>query len=306
MDERTSFDIIRDHICGGVRAVMQLVQEGAKTNLCEIRLRAGRPVCFVYPDRTPFLTRDGRLTGHCDGNVLRTSGGQISQTISILAHYSLHSCAEELSQGWFVLSGGIRVGVAGTFSGTEGGAMRDWNGLNFRISREVRGCGEVLRGHMQECRRGLLICGGVGSGKTTILRDLCRSCGNMVRVSLIDERNEIAALENGTPGLDVGMQTDIFAGCARAKGIETAVRTMSPDIIFCDEISSDRDTEAVLSAVGCGVRLCATMHARNYSDLISRRAAQRLISGNAFDIAAFLNGSSSPGCVQDIRRLENA
>lgn len=151
----------------------------------------------------------------------------------------------------------------------------------------------------------MLICGGVNSGKTTMLRDYCRLCGKRFKVSLIDERNEISASVSGQPYMDIGVMTDVFVGTKRSDGINSAVRTLSPDMIFCDEISTFEDTEAIIRGYGCGVRFAATLHAENYNDLLKRSVAQPLISAGVFDYAVFLGRSENFYGIKEIRRLKN-
>lgn len=148
--------------------------------------------------------------------------------------------------------------------------------------------------------RSILICGGVNSGKTTILRDLCRLSGNCFKVTLIDERNEISATSGGIPENDVGVLTDILINCNRSHGVISAVRTLSPDMIFCDEISTSDDVVAILQAHGCGVKFSATVHAENYENLLKRQTIKVLLENKVFEYAVFLE---NVGKVREIRRL---
>ncbi|MDE7136900.1 MAG: stage III sporulation protein AA, partial [Ruminococcus sp.] len=105
---------------------------------------------------------------------------------------------------------------------------------------------------------------------------------------------------------DVGVLTDVLGGCKRSVGIISAVRTLSPDMIFCDEISETEDSEAILQAFGCGVNFAATVHAENYENLMKRTAIKPLLESGVFDYAVFLEGSGFPGKIREIRRLKNA
>ena len=60
---------------------------------------------------------------------------------------------------------------------------------------------------------------------------------------------------------------DILSGYPRSQGIEIAIRTMSPDYIICDEISSPDDRQALLQCIGSGVRICTSIHAGTLSEL---------------------------------------
>ncbi|MDE6035964.1 MAG: Flp pilus assembly complex ATPase component TadA [Ruminococcus sp.] len=298
MTESTSYEIITSYMIPEIRTAMSAVAVTGRS-ATEIRLRSGRAVTYIFPDRIKFLTRNGKLTGDYDNpeNIAITAE-DIRQTVDKLCHYSVHSCSRELREGYFVLKGGIRVGVAGTYSETAGKTISSFNALNFRIARCVKGCAERIA--EQIYGKSVLICGGVNTGKTTVLRDLCRIYGNRIKISLIDERNEIASVTDGVPENDVGVLTDILVGCGRAEGIISAVRTLSPDMIFCDEISTPEDVSAISGAYGCGVGFTATVHAENYENLLKRRTIRPLLENGIFEYAVFLEKT---GRIREIRRL---
>ncbi|MBR4628228.1 MAG: Flp pilus assembly complex ATPase component TadA [Ruminococcus sp.] len=307
MKRRTSFETVRGYLPLKISSALELVRETDRRMISEIRLRAGRPVSLTYPDGSRFLTSAGRLTmSPSNAECVMASAEDISSSVEKLCRFSLYSCTRELTEGWFVLPGGIRVGLAGTVSETGTGLLRDISSLNFRLAREVIGCGEEIY-KMCGSDAGILISGGVNSGKTTVLRDLCRIYGNTFKTALIDERSEIASSSGGLPSNDVGALTDILTGCKRSSGITAALRTLSPDMIFCDEIASEEDAEAILSAHGSGVRFAATIHAVSYTDLISRKIASMLLSNGVFTHIVILSGSNSPSQISEIRRIsENA
>ena len=305
MQRSTSYDLIRRYLPAEISRAMGAVVQSDRAMLSEVRLRCGRPAAFTYPDGSRYLTRSGRLT-NCAGNTdcLTVTPENINASVEAICSYSVHSRSRELREGWFVLPGGVRVGVTGTVSGTSDKMLRDYSSLNFRLAREVRGCAEEI---FRRCGMdsGILVCGGVNSGKTTVLRDLCRIYGSVCKTALIDERNEIAACSGGLPTNDVGTLTDVMTGCSRSEGIVSAVRTMSPDMIFCDEIATGGDAEAILSVHGTGVRFAATIHAGDPAELMSRDIAKRLIGEGVFTYAVFLRGSSEPSAVAEIRRLRD-
>lgn len=65
----------------------------------------------------------------------------------------------------------------------------------------------------------LLIIGPPLSGKTTILKDMCRILGEKYKISVIDERSEIAAVYHGEAKNEIGTFTDILTGTRRAKAL---------------------------------------------------------------------------------------
>ncbi len=307
MSSRTSYEIISSYMTEPVRNAMLSVGNIGRNRLCEIRLRSNRPVAYIYPGCVRYLASGGELASdHRSSQCVSVSAENIAAIVNKLCRYSVHSCSRELREGFFVLEGGIRVGVAGTCSETSDKTLRDFNALNFRIARAVIGCAEEIFHRTCSHHASVLICGGVNSGKTTLLRDLCRLCGDRFKVTLIDERNEISSSVAGSPSNDVGVLTDIISGAERSSGIISAIRTLSPDMIFCDEISTPADSEAILSGYGCGVRFAATLHAENFEGMMKRSVAERLISAGVFDYAVFLGGSAQPSTITEVRSLKNA
>lgn len=307
MEQNDPYSLISGYMTSDIRSSMLAVGRDKLSRLTEIRLYAGRGAAFIFPDRIRFLTADGRLVSDSyDKNCVSVTADDVRNIVSGLCHYSLHSYSKELREGYIVLSGGVRVGIAGRVSETSGQMLTEYSSLNFRISRSIKGCAEELFLKTGSGAGSVLICGGVNSGKTTLLRDLCRICGSRMKTVLIDERNELSSCSGGIPQNDVGGLTDILTGSTRSEGILMAIRTLSPEIIFCDEISDENDAEAILRGYGSGVRFAATIHAESYEDIFRRKAAAPLISEGVFTHAVILEGSSFPSRIREIRRLVNA
>lgn len=301
-----SFNIICKYLPQRIRMSVLQLPENSGIHINEIRIRSERPIAIHFSDRTCFLCHGGKLTDkYTNSDVLFAKSSEINEIFNALCKYSVHSCSRELTQGFFTIENGIRVGISGSIAKSDGGCYKYISGLNFRISREVSGCAdEIFNRVFSSGLKSVLICGGVNSGKTTILRDLCKSCGDVYKITLVDERNEISASICGIPTNDVGIQTDIIEGCTRENGIISAIRTLSPQIIVCDELSGYPDSEAVMSGFGCGVKFIATVHADSFDDLSRRKFLQPLLSNTVFDYAVILEGSSMPGKIREIRRLK--
>lgn len=297
----TSYDVVSSYMTERIRYAMLSVDYLQKEYLSEVRLRSGKPITFVSTGCIAFLSIDGILEPRPTNKSLIVDADEIKMIVDKLCRYSHHTHIRELKSGCFVIENGIRVGAAGFC--TPDSVIRNFSSLNFRIAREVKGCADSLFSQLYGSN--VLICGGVNSGKTTLLRDLCRQFGDNCKVSLIDERNEISATVGGLQTLDVGLMTDVIVGSNRADGIISAVRTLSPDYIFCDEIAEHCDSEAILHASGCGVRFVSTIHAENYTKLMSRKVFSELYTDSFFDYAVFLEGSHNPSSVKEIRRIRN-
>lgn len=299
VNESTSYDVIMTYMPERLRGLMKGIDEKKLEKLMEIRLRAGGPVYYVYPDHISYVSLNGKLTSsYCNDSYI-VGVNTIRTIVDRLCHFSLHSCGRQLSEGFFVIENGIRVGISGSFSNTSERIITDFCSLNFRISRCAEGCADELFSRI--FGKNTIICGGVNSGKTTIIRELCRLSGSFVKTALIDERNEISCLSDGSPLNDVGPMTDILANCPRSKGIMSAIRTLSPETIVCDEISDRPDAEAVISGMGSGVKFILSAHADTYDELMSRKELSELVE--ASDLLVILKGSSAPGEIKEIVRV---
>ncbi len=138
-----------------------------------------------------------------------------------------------------------------------------------------------------------------------MLRDLCRLIGDNHRVTLVDERSEIAAMHHGVPRYPVGMHTDVLDGFPRAEGLLTALRVLTPETLICDEIGTDADAEAILRVHGCGVPVIASAHGTSWEDLEKRGTLRRLLEADVFSYAAFLRADQQ-GVIEDLRRMDHS
>lgn len=270
----------------------------------EIRLRVGRPAGISVGNRENFFSAEGVCTTDASNAVI-VSQKEIEQSFQAVCEYSIYRYAREISEGFVTLAGGNRVGIAGTAVYRDGvlTQLRNISSLNFRVAHAVIGCADRLYG--QTCGdvpRSLLLVGSVGAGKTTMLRDLCRQLGNVRRVTLVDERGEIAAMHRGVPRYDIGLHTDVLDGFSRAEGLMTALRVLTPETLICDEIGTAQDVDAILRVHGCGVPVIASAHGASVKELEQRSALRPLLEQGVFQYIAVLD-EKRQGELKTLRRV---
>lgn len=288
------------YFAGKTGSAVGRLSDAQLEDIQEIRLRVNRPAAACTEGKILYITENGQLT-YNPVSAVTVSEQDMRRTFEAVCQYSVHSFQREISQGFITVKGGHRVGFCGTPVTRNGTVenVKNINSINFRIAREVKGCSEKL---FESCFSGglcsLLVAGIPSSGKTTILRDLARLLGERFKVSVIDERGEIAAVWNGIPQNDIGINTDVFDGYSKTEGISAAVRVMSPQVIVCDEIGSEEDLSALRGAVSCGVYAAASVHAADMSDLLRRFPEDGL---EIFDRIAFLSGMGKVSSIAETR-----
>lgn len=198
--------------------------------------------------------------------------------------------SETLSHGYLTAPGGHRIGVCGEVIIKDGRmtGIRKATSLCIRVARDFHG----LANDCTLLSGSVLIIGKPGSGKTTFLRDLIRirSDRGQECVAVVDERCEIFPR---MANFDTGQRTDVMSGCGKKEGIEMLLRTMGPDTIAVDEITSQSDCKGLLHAAYCGVSLIATAHAGSKRDLFSRPVYKPLIKAGIFNLVVILGKDKS-------------
>ena len=256
-------------------------------NLQEIRLRINRPVMLCFTGG--FVPTDFIATR-----------ADINAVFSALCGFSVYSKQHEIVCGYITLKGGSRAGLCGTAVFGASGLMniRDLSSISLRVSPERPGCSDKII-KVADPLGGILLCGSPCSGKTTLLRDLCRTLSQKYRLSLIDTRGEIAGTYGGVPQNDVGM-SDVLDCYPRGLGFDHALRCLSPEIIACDELGTGEDSALTADAALSGVSVIATAHARTPDELRRRPVMREILRQKAFGTVVFLKDSQSPGEIAQV------
>ncbi len=273
-------------------------------NLREIRLRVGLPVALNIGGVHKYIAKNGCIVdSYTMQNMLVCNDVMINDAFKNICGFSVHAHLSEITSGFITMPYGHRAGICGTAVMSEGKIIniRDISSISIRISRQIADISRDMSARFAKSFGGLLICGAPASGKTTFLRDMARllSTEYSFTTSVIDTRNELSGSYRGKPQNDLGF-SDILVSYPRIKGIEHALRSLSPQIIICDEIGTKEDAEAILSATNSGVRFIASIHASTPKELKERMYAKEILSTNAFSAVAFMSSPLTPGRVSRI------
>lgn len=309
----TPFKHILEHLPLSLRMTLDQLDPEYGAVLEEIRLKSDTPLLLRFHQEEGFLTKDGRLVREPDSTVRRVSGDELRRTVLLLSDSSFYALEEELRRGYITLPGGHRAGLAGRAVLEKGSirTLKDISSVNIRVARPVQGAAayllpQVLDAERRPCQT--LIVSPPRAGKTTLLRDLARmisdgECMPPLRVGMVDERSELAAMRDGVAQLPVGLRTDVLDSCPKAEGLMLLLRSMSPQVLVCDELGREEDVLALEEAANAGVKVITTAHGRDEKDLLSRPVLARLLSRNCFERIVILSRRSGPGTIERVIRV---
>ncbi len=306
MDNK-SLDVIIDKFPQNLRGPLERCKSSFSDKVTEISVRADRPICLYMGSKPLFITDKGCLTDTplADG-VLILNAKDIENTLLRLCDYSVYAYQSEINSGFITIGNGVRVGLCGRAVIDDGQIIniRDVSSLNFRVARDIKGCSSELLSKIDPLC-GVLICGEPSSGKTTLIRDMARALSYRYRVSVIDERAELSAYSRGASGFDMGL-CDLFVGYPKIKAATSAIRSMAPDIIVCDEMGDKADIEILTTSLRCGVAFIASVHASTIDDLRSRAATAEMIASSAFRFIVFMSGRDNAGRIEKIYEMRGS
>ena len=278
-----------------------------KKQTYEIRLRSGQPLVLCGKYGTVFLNSNG--IGTSTENSIIVTHETVTDTFNRLCCFSIHTHLPSIVNGYITMQGGHRVGIAGTAVTDSAGviiSVKDIYSVNIRVSRQIVGAADELIDKLFSKKiESTIIAGPVSCGKTTILRDLARQlsspCNNkMHKLCVIDERQEIACINGGIAGNDLGINCDIFSCYPKGQAVITAIKTMSPDIIVVDEVATVKEIEAIKLGVNSGVKFIVTVHAEDYEEILHRQQIEMLINTYSFKNLVLLSSNKNIGKIKEI------
>ena len=229
----------------------------------------------------------------------------MEQLFANLCRNAAFQFENQIENGYIPLPGGHRAGVCGSLVKNEHGNLRikDLSSINIRVCRDLRGAADWLLPKLfcEDKFCSTLIVSEPCGGKTTLLTDLVRALSEKgLRSAIVDERGEIAAVFKGVPQKNVGILADVLDGYPKPYGMMIALRTLSPQVLVCDEIGSYEETERMLEAMNAGVPVLATAHAQDEEELFNRPQIRRLIDAGAISKVVILKGAKAPGRVKKV------
>ena len=281
----------------------QLLKERlVNEHIYEIRIKAGSPILI-------YSKYGENIINYCP------TREELKNMMQKISNYSLYAYEEDIRQGFITIKGGHRIGIAGECVMENGKVktIRNISSVNIRIANEIIGCSDKILPYIISKNRvyNTIIISPPKCGKTTILRDITRNISNGVeslhlygkKVTVIDERSEIGACHFGIPQNDLGMRTDILDNCLKREGMIMAIRSLSPEVLICDEIGTKGDIEALMMAFNSGVNIIVTIHGFTIEDLYKRLVFKELLDNKILERAVILSSRNGVGTIEDVYDL---
>lgn len=317
MTQRQEFLRVCTYLGRDLGEVLRRLPEDQASDIHEIRLRVEKPVTVFTGQANRYLNRGSTLSDAPSSMNYLLSPQELQECFRLICEYSIHSFQEEIRQGFVTIVGGHRVGLCGT-SILEAGqvvGIKDISSLNVRIARQVMGVADqLLEQVFFDGLHSTLIIGSVGSGKTTLLRDAVRQIGNghllrlnasePIKLAVLDERGELAATHQGVPQHDVGRHTDVYHLFPKAIALSMALRTLSPQVVACDEIGREDDILALLESLHTGVKILATAHGTSLQEVLNRGKIADFVRQGGFERFVTLEGHHAPTAIRSVEHWQ--
>jgi stage III sporulation protein AA len=191
-----------------LESILEVLPEYARKYITneteEIRIRANKPIIILNTNSEKILSQI-------------ISKKDMELFMDNITKCSIYSYLSDINNGFITLLGGHRVGLCGSvvMENETISSVKDVSSINIRVAKELIGVGDRVYSTIVENDMVLstLIVSPPACGKTTLLRDLTRQISNKIKnskISLIDERGELAAVYMGESQNDVGIRTDIY------------------------------------------------------------------------------------------------
>ena len=272
--------------------IYELIKKNFSFNdITEIRLRLFERIIICIKNKKYFLKNNS-------GDYVIVSKSCLENFIKRISENSLYAFNENIINGFITLPNGVRVGLSGTvvYEKDRVVTIKDFQAANIRIPHLIRNCSLLAYDFLVDTNiKNTLIISAPGCGKTTFLKDLIYQLNLKTTFNLliVDERNEIS----GGSTQHLGGFCDIYTNCGKEYAFSNGIRSMSPDVILTDEIDLKKDLNSLVQAINCGVKVVATIHAKDIRQLKNKTGFDEILSNKVFERFVVLTNDDGPGTI---------
>ena len=108
----------------------------------------------------------------------------------------------------------------------------------------------------------------------------------------------------GEPQNDIGILSDVMDNCTKSDGMKMLIRSMSPEVIVCDEIGNKQDIEAINYAMCSGVKGIFTAHGNSLEEIMLNEQISQLLKKYIVQVIIILDDKRR-GEIKSIYKLQN-
>lgn len=265
--------------------------------LIEIRLRINQPISINYCKQRYYLCEFG--ISIISGQAIVCTEKDIKHVIDCVTEHSIYAFTDKINNGFLTVSNGIRIGLAGECVVGDNNkiiTIKNFSSLNIRIPHYINGCIDKVKGFI--INRGqpvsTLFVAPPLCGKTTMLKATAKLIDELElgNILIIDERAEFECVK--------GKNIDKIQYSDKLFGFKCGIRTLSPQYVITDELSSKNDWLFAKTAVNSGIKVFASCHASN---IISLTENDDFLAG-VFDLYVIIASGAEPGFIKAIYNKE--
>ncbi|MBQ9532081.1 MAG: hypothetical protein IJR70_08410 [Eubacterium sp.] len=295
-DSLSELEYILSFMNDDLKTVFSLLDKNIHIRINEIRVRKENYLVIVIKNTSYFIDYNGDIYDYPSNNCVFINKDVFDEMYLSFCSYSVYSNAENIKNGFITLQNGSRIGIAGSavYENEKLLSVKDLTSMNVRISKDVKNCSDSILSFLYvNSFPSIIVAGKPNSGKTTLLRDIARQLSsgfnhNYSKIAVIDERGEICGKRGDKSLLDIGINTDVLTAFSKAKGIEIATRTLSPQMIICDEVSTIEEVSSILYAFSSGIKFALSVHISSREDLLYKPIIKTLLDTREFSYIVLL------------------
>lgn len=283
----------------------KVIDEKSWDKLEEIRIFKKGSIVVCIDNIKKYITSDMELSN--EGQAYIADDKVPEDVIKILTGCCEYAYENQIKSGYLTAPGGHRVGLVGTgvMHGAKISSIKDISAINIRVAREAKGSlDSTLRNILHGKLSNIMIVSPPKCGKTTLLRLLAKEISSDKRLSsvcVIDERGEICSCNKGMPHYNMGPNTSVVSGIPKEEAMTMVLKSMAPDIIICDEITTSNEAESLMNTILSGVKVIFTVHGQDCGVLKQKKIFSCL--NNYVEYIIELSSRCGPGTVEKVEVL---
>ena len=263
-------------------------------NLNEIRIRANQPIIVkVFNDNRYLINVYNK-------KFIIPTFSDVEEIVYLVCNKSIYAYVHQLINGYVPFGDGVRIGVCGEYvrDCDKIIGIKNFSSINVRVPHEIKNCTITVKDKLIDPLKSVLVISKPACGKTTFLRDLIYQLKNKnINTLIVDEREEIVAINNGKSMFELNDTFDVITNCSKKSAFITGIRSMSPNLIVCDELVND-DVFYLNEVIQSGVKVFASVHADNLNNAIIKLNLKSF--NEIFDRFVVLSDARGVGTIEGI------